>query len=740
MEVEDPPIPGHRSVKREHNKDKHEFVIKQKLFKSVVTTDKANFINCISRRVESVSKGVQRLSFAVNLFVREQIHKNPRMMKIPETLEDLTFLRQLVLGTKGCSRLEVWVVDFLERNEKHLPNKPERYPEDTNSFTQMVSLYLTNYKNYLHVNFKKVQERFVNIWGSKNCIPEKEIYILRLLINDWPLPSKLPEWASKPEVLRMVKFHQELLKITPGKGFYPKEHFSNLIVYFSFISGYLKKRTGKSLTVAPISQIKCHHLKIDSDVLRGIFLQLGYIKSSCDKNTFRILREEHYMSVLNINQNLTKEQKSGKYEFTGTVETDGTGLCIHFRRNDLRHKKLTLSSLSVKTLRQKCKKLNIKPGEETIRTVIKDIETKKIKKMKVSELISIHNQKLKKDLVEIVTKEALIRIDSMTISSLLLIYDIDFLNYVNKDELLVLLENVPDLEYSSEKHRVIGNDPGRVNLFYGAEKLEENSYKYYKLSRKQFYHESGVFKARISSEKWNSKIQEKLNLLSFTDKKSVSKSEFLKYTSTVIGNYDTFWGHFSQKKWARQRFRLYSGKQKCYANFFNNLKDVSSDKELVIAYGDAGFSSTCKNEVSAPTTKIKSECMKRFKTVSIDEFRTTKIHSRTNTLLEKVKTEENKEVRGLLWCSSTTDSKFVNRDKNAAENMERLFTLSSRPVIMSRRGDKFPENPPVKIIPNPRTGSRTRLGLQSWSSDDYSLCHLENTFDEHLRVFQNILV
>jgi hypothetical protein len=72
--------------------------------------------------------------------------------------------------------------------------------------------------------------------------------------------------------------------------------------------------------------------------------------------------------------------------------------------------------------------------------------------------------------------------------------------------------------------------------------------------------------------------------------------------------------------------------------------------------------------------------------------------------------------------------------------MERLFTLSSRPEIMSRRGEKFPENPPVKIIPNPRTVSRIRLGLQSWSSDDYSLCHLENTFYEHLRVFQNILV
>ena len=740
-EGKDPPKIGHKALKQIENKDKQEFVIKQGFYKSVVTPDKTNFVNCISRRVESVSKGFQRLSFAVNLFVREQTAKgDPRNVTIPEDLAEATQLRQLTLGISGCSKIQPWVRDFLKRNDKHLPVSPKRYEEDTNSFTQLVSLYATNYKNYLHINFKKVQEKFVYTWGLKNNIPEKEVYILRLLINNWTL-QKEPLWTKNIKVIKMVRFHQQILKIEPGNSFYPKNHFSTLIMYFSFISRYLKKTVNKSLTIAPISQIKSHYLKIDSDTLRGIFKELGYHAS--DKITFRSLITENYSTVLNIHKNLTNEQKSGKYKFTGTIETDGTGLCIHFKRKDLRLKtpKLNLKS---RELKQLCEKLGIQPDKETIINIIKSLETKKIKEMKVPELKQICKLKLnKKQLVDVVTNEVLNSIDNKNYQDLIKEYDINFLDYLNKNDMLELLKDTedysPEIEYNPKTHRVIGNDPGRVNLFYGAEKLENNSFKYYKLSRKQFYHESGVYKARTNSEKWNSKIQHSLDLLSFTDKKALSKKEFLKYTKVVLDNYETFWSHFCQKKWSRQRFKLYSGKQKCYANFFNSLKDETSNKELVIAYGDAGFASTCKNEVSAPTTKIKTECRKRFKTVLIDEFRTSKIHSRTDTLLLKVKTEENKEVRGLLWCSSTIDSKFVNRDKNAAENMERIFTLETRPLIMSREGEKFPETPPVKIIPNSRT-NKTSLGLQSWASDDQSLCHLENTFYKHLRVFQNILV
>ena len=739
-EGKDPPKIGHKALKGIENQDKEEFVIKQGFYKSVVTPDKTNFVNCISRRVESVSKGFQRLSFAVNLFIREQTEKgDPRNVTIPEDLAEATQLRQLTLGILGCNKIQPWLRDFLERNERHLPASPKRYSEDTNSFTQLVSLYSTNYKNYLHINFKKIQEKFVYTWGFKNGVPEKEVYILRLLINNWPLPEKKPDWITNIRVVKMVQFHKQVLKIDQ-EPFYPKKHFSTLIVYFSYLSKYFKKTLNKSLTVAPISQIRSHYVKIDSDTLRGIFKELGY--HAPDKNSFRSLITEHYSTVLNIRKNLTNEQKSGKYEFTGTIETDGTGLCIHFRRKDLRPKTPDLNNLKTKELKQLCEKLGIQPDKETIINIIKKIETTKIKEMKVTELKQFCKLKLKKlDLIDVVKEQVLNRIDNTDFEVLIKEYDINFLEHTNKNVLIELLKDTgkysQELKYDSKNHRVIGNDPGRVNLFYGAEKLENNSFKYYKLSRKQFYHESGVFTARSKSERWNSKIQKTLDSLSFTDKKAITKEEFLKYTKVVLDNYDTFWSHFCQKKWSRQRFRLYSGKQKCYANFFNSLRDENSDKEIVIAYGDAGFASTCKKEVSAPTTKIKTECRKRFKTVLIDEFRTSKIHSKTDTLLLKVKTEENKEVRGLLWCSSTIDSKFVNRDKNAAENMRRIFTLETRPLIMSRKGEKFPETPPVKIIPNSRT-NRTSLGLQTWTSDDQSLCHLENIFYEHLRVFQNI--
>jgi hypothetical protein len=62
----------------------------------------------------------------------------------------------------------------------------------------------------------------------------------------------------------------------------------------------------------------------------------------------------------------------------------------------------------------------------------------------------------------------------------------------------------------------------------------------------------------------------------------------------------------------------------------------------------------------------------------VDEFRTTKIHYRDDSLLQKVMKRNGRKdgrlvaVRGLLWCCSTIkgESKFVNRDVNAATSSQ----------------------------------------------------------------------
>jgi transposase len=72
----------------------------------------------------------------------------------------------------------------------------------------------------------------------------------------------------------------------------------------------------------------------------------------------------------------------------------------------------------------------------------------------------------------------------------------------------------------------------------------------------------------------------------------------------------------------------------------------------------------------------------------VDEFRTTKISSIDDKVLEQVQRLKHKGkgsntvLRGLLW--SSTSNKFVNRDRNAALNILRCATLAVRPSILTR--------------------------------------------------------
>ena len=62
---------------------------------------------------------------------------------------------------------------------------------------------------------------------------------------------------------------------------------------------------------------------------------------------------------------------------------------------------------------------------------------------------------------------------------------------------------------------------------------------------------------------------------------------FTKYLKTVLEQYDTLWNEYLKPRWANQRMRLYGGKKRVFAKFFNGL--VSKGKKTVVAYGAAKF-------------------------------------------------------------------------------------------------------------------------------------------------------
>jgi hypothetical protein len=231
---------------------------------------------------------------------------------------------------------------------------------------------------------------------------------------------------------------------------------------------------------------------------------------------------------------------------------------------------------------------------------------------------------------------------------------------------------------------LVGIDPGRINIFYAVKDGPNGEPESHILTRKRYYVESGIMRARARTLNWHKGIQGDLAALSEHSHKGDNLGAFNAYVSAVLDHYDTFWEEYSKSRWQYQQLRLYGGKKRVFSGFLNQLE--TPGKETVVAFGSAKFAPGGKNEMAVPTTRAFKECSYRFKTVAVDEFRTTMIYNKDKTtVLKKVMSKASgKEVHGLLWYDSPTKgtSKFVNRDQNAALNIRDCF--HGRSPMMTR--------------------------------------------------------
>lgn len=252
----------------------------------------------------------------------------------------------------------------------------------------------------------------------------------------------------------------------------------------------------------------------------------------------------------------------------------------------------------------------------------------------------------------------------------------------------------------NENTIVLGVDPGRVHIYTIVEILPNNQVKVYVLSRSRYYEDSGINVSNKNTKTWSKGIQDSLNMLSTVSIKGVNLQNHTKYLKIYFAVYDSLWKEYTKPRWARQRFRLYGGKKRVFAKFFNEIIKGREDKTFQFAYGSAKFSPGGKNEVAVPTTRAYKECSSRFLTKPVDEHLTTKISNETKQVLKGVcyksalknVNRKIRFIRGLYWCDSTIAftkrGKFVNRDVNAALNILECGLALERPEALRRKDTK----------------------------------------------------
>lgn len=596
------------SDKIQKRKVEEEYVVKASLAGSLKGDEKERLQlqECLKSWSDALSQRLNFASRSLTLILKQCFHvsKNFKDTPLPDFL-DQTFIRQLMLGLENISVDHPSIKELFQQHPNLLKHT-KRFQADRNLYSAASRSFLTNLKTSLNYIFEKRLLKL--IFYKKDLENWKENETIKLIkhsILGEFLPTDIKEMDLETKYPSLVTFITEIkhfLDLKDGKVVtetWLKQHPYQVVRFYAYILDQISQtdQPVKLFNLLPLTTIKNHFVTLDASCFLGIFKAVGILKEDAKIES---ITKDLLESVFKL------PRSKG---FTGTIQTDGTSICFHFRRTKVKY---------------------------------------------------------------------------------------------TENELKQHLEDIKQTFLRKETRR-LGCDPGRECIYTI---VEEGTDKVWKLSRKEYYSKSGIYKSRERTKDWTKNIQPSLDALSQVSSKGISLDTYNEYLKVFIDTYDSIWNEYSKKCWAAQRLRLYGGKKRCFDQFWNNVlgKEGERVQECVIAYGSAKFASGGKGEVSVPTSRSFQECKKQkgLKVLVTDEFRTSKLDHRTHQLLHTVKIQgADYPLRGLLWCCSTSQNEqgyFVNRDVNAAWNILKL--CMERPDIFTRKKKmrRLPKQEVRKVI------------------------------------------
>ncbi|PNH00238.1 hypothetical protein TSOC_013956 [Tetrabaena socialis] len=592
-------------------------------------------VNAIRSRVVATSRRVVLASIALNLLVREVFDRQP---DATIDIRDETTLRQFMLGTASANKPDARVADIFLRNPGLLHEVSDRHLSDRNIYSAAAIKLGTNLRNHLVVNLRRVVNKALadvpndaervlmlyTLYGwkggpRKKIKPPKKAKTSSSVAPTAEIAPEPPPLLSAPQLdfiqdcRRILGFTDDTEELTERWMDKPA-NLPRILAFFVHVNRLLEhrgeleddplNRGPTCFTLLPICKIKRHFVTLDTHSIHGVARDAEIVGPECSSKAFLEHGEAHWASMVNHSKHLPQGGR-----FTGTIETDGVSVCIHYMR----------------------------PKRKEAEEEADDGGNEEAPKAKSKQR--------------------------------------------------------PTPEQLSGS-RVVVIDPGRTNIVYAVEVPPEAPPKIYRLTRSQYYQESGVVQGSQRAARWLRGVKEELAQLSTASPKGASLPLFQAFIATYLETCEVRWTEALKTRWAQQSLRLYGGKKRVVAKFFSEIArgDAGAPaRPVVIGYGAAKFAPGGKGELSVPTSGVFKACRERFPTYLVDEFRTTKIHHADDSLLQGVgerrwRGGEMKTVRGLLWCGSTneTKSKFVNRDFNGAMNIRRCFVSAERPAILDR--------------------------------------------------------
>jgi len=265
---------------------------------------------------------------------------------------------------------------------------------------------------------------------------------------------------------------------------------------------------------------------------------------------------------------------------------------------------------------------------------------------------------------------------------------------------------------------LVGGDPGKDNILYlmdqGGDTLRYTAPQ----RRKESYHKR--YNSIVSNKKFHAGIIERETILSNYNSKTVNYDLYKQYINIKTELNDSVRLFYNDIKFRKFRWRTHIYSRKSEDKFLNNIKKTFGPNVL-IGYGNWSISKQMKHIMPTRGIGMRRAVAKKYRTVLIDEFKTSKICSKCSKELVNLKDTNNDKVHRVLTCidckSDSSESKkvtFINRDINACINilniLESWIEHKTRPEQFSRE----------KIDPHPKGINGGPLVLSSAASQSYS--------------------
>jgi hypothetical protein len=231
-----------------------------------------------------------------------------------------------------------------------------------------------------------------------------------------------------------------------------------------------------------------------------------------------------------------------------------------------------------------------------------------------------------------------------------------------------------------KKRKVVGVDPGKFNLIYMAtEHGKGNKEKLrYTCSQRRVESLAQRNSRILEKERKQHNIIEEETKFSTNNSKTINYEKFKEYIKEKNILNARVSGFHNKPTWRKMKFRTQSYTQKSEAKLLTNIeKTFGKSDDIVLAYGDWQEKKQMKHFMSTPGIGLRRKIAKNFLTITVNEYKTSKVCCKCHGEIEKMVIRGKSRFR-LLKCKECVSCKseksvLFTRDLNSALNIGYIF-------------------------------------------------------------------